>query len=210
MQFHMHFAVACEFSSVDDMKTFTIFLGFWLLITVESAPEGFCCLKHRTVTKWDKSVLSYRIYSYPNQYRKSYSDFVFRRAFDLWSQNGDITFIEKNIGPVDINISFDNQMNHAIFRSGEANSFSFPPGNVELSGDMIFNADERWSTDGCKTDLFKRIVHEIGNILGLPKTLRKSSVMNPYKVGYSLQLDDGDREELQKRYGERKSNFRFL
>lgn len=76
----------------------------------------------------------------------------------------------------------------------DAISFSFPPGPHEYSGDIIFNDDVLWTSDGGRHDLFKRIIFEIGTAVGLMKNNRETSVMNPMKEGYALQLDEEDRE----------------
>lgn len=91
-------------------------------------------------------------------------------------------------------IKFDRWIEHGIFRSGKEISFSFPPGPHEYSGDMIFNDDVLWTTDGGTFDLFKRIVFEIGKAIGLKKNDRETSVMNPNLKCYARQLDDLDRE----------------
>jgi Matrixin len=85
-----------------------------------------------------------------------------------------------------------------MFRSKEAISFSFPPGPHEYNGDMIFNGDIRWKIDGSERDILKRIVYEIGIVLGLQRTDRATSVMNPKKKGFSRQLDELDRQVREK------------
>lgn len=99
---------------------------------------------------------------------------------------------------MDIQIRFDRNNDHSIFRMKGAISFSFPPGPLEHSGDIVFNEDIVWTTDGGRYDFFKRIIFEIGIAIGLEKNNRETSVMNPNKEGYTLQLDDEDREVREK------------
>lgn len=119
--------------------------------------------------------------------------------FIRWSQNAEIKFTQKQHGKVDVNIRFDRESEHAIFRSKDAIAFSFPPGPHEFSGDIIFNSDITWTTDGSEYDFFKKIVFEIGISLGMLKNDRETSVMNPKKEGFSRQLDDEDRKVIDRK-----------
>lgn len=177
------------------MKVLEILLILAAAFVIPSC-EGFCCRVKNSWKRWNKNDLTYRIANYPQQYRKEYTDFVFKRAFELYEQNAGITFKVKKYGHVDINIRFDRHNEHAIFRMKDAISFSFPPGPHEYSGDIIFNDDIVWTTDGGRYDFFKRIMHEIGIAVGMLKNTRESSVMNPAKEGYALQLDEEDREVI--------------
>lgn len=171
------------------------FLKLFLLFgAIFASCEAFCCRSKLSWKRWNKNDLTYRILNYPSQYRKEYTDFIFQRAFELYNQNAGITFKAKKIGHVDITIRFDRNSEHAIFRMKDAISFSFPPGPHEYSGDIIFNDDVVWTTDGGRYDLFKRMIYEIGIAVGLTKNNRETSVMNPMKEGYALQLDFEDRE----------------
>jgi hypothetical protein len=119
---------------------------------------------------------------------------VVRKAFDLWSQNGGIVFRQKLHERADITIQFSRASEHSIFRSKDDIAFSFPPGPHEYSGDIIFNSDITWTVDGGAHDFFKRLMFQIGISLGMLKNNRETSVMNPSREGFSLQLDDEDRE----------------
>jgi hypothetical protein len=169
---------------------------FLLIILASSviAVDSFCCKVKDSWQSWNKNLLTYRIINYPRQYSKEYTDYVFMTAFKLWSQNGGIKFRHVNDSKVDIIIKFDRRNEHGIFRSGDEISFSIPPGPHELSGDITFNDDVLWTTDGGIFDLFKRIVYEIGLSIGLKSTERETSIMNPHKKCFARQLDDEDRE----------------
>jgi len=170
--------------------------NFLLIILVSSvvAVDSFCCKVKDSWESWNKNFLTYRIINYPRQYSKEYTDHVFMTAFKLWSQNGGIQFKQVIDSKVDIIIKFDRRNEHGIFRSGDEISFSIPPGPHELSGDITFNDDVLWTTDGGIFDLFKRIVYEIGISIGLKTSDRETSIMNPNKKCFARQLDDEDRE----------------
>lgn len=169
---------------------------FLLIILVSSVftVDSFCCKVKDSWQSWNKNLLTFRIINYPRLYSKEYTDHVFMTAFQLWSQNGGIKFKNVNDSKVDIIIKFDRRNEHGIFRSGNEISFSIPPGPHELSGDITFNDDVLWTTDGGIFDLFKRIVYEIGKSIGLKANNRETSIMNPKKKCFARQLDDGDRE----------------
>lgn len=158
------------------------------------AVNSFCCIVKDSWESWNKNKLTYRIVSYPHQYSKQYTDFVFLSAFKLWEQNGGITFSQVTDGKSDIVIKFDRRNEHGIFRTGNEISFSFAPGPHEYSGDITFNNDVLWTTDGGAFDFLKRIVYEIGIAIGLKKNDRETSIMNPNKKCYARQLDELDRE----------------
>lgn len=111
-------------------------------------------------------------------------------AFNIWSKVSNITFIydEKVSSSSDINISFTD-LNHKtstnknciIFKASELGHAYFP--DSIFAGELHIN-DNQWFNGYYNTNTYSLLhlfTHEIGHLLGLKHTSRKTSIMFPFE-----------------------------
>jgi len=159
-------------------------------------------------SRWRSLDLTYRISKYPlsSKMSKKQVDLQIREAFDLWSAVTDLTFTERNYGPVHMDIRFESRGH------GDGDSFDGPAGVLAHSyfpiygGDVHFDADEKWVTQShlVGTHLMHVAAHEFGHALGLPHVGDSSALMAPTiddtRV-YNVKLGAEDIEAIQRLYG---------
>ena len=137
----------------------------------------------------------------------------------MWSNASQLTFTRVTTPGVkaDINIKFVSGLhgdNHPTDGPGNELAHAFYPSNNKgLAGDVHFDDDETFSTNGGRgVDLLWLAVHELGHSLGLEHTYNHpNSVMLPYYKGYrpNLRLGRDDREGIQHLYGKFASRVLF-
>uniref|UniRef100_A0A914CA40 Peptidase metallopeptidase domain-containing protein n=1 Tax=Acrobeloides nanus TaxID=290746 RepID=A0A914CA40_9BILA len=168
---------------------------------------------------WWKRVITYALFTYPNEMSLEEARIAISSAFYQWSSVVPLSFIDvTNTGRMpDIKIIFD---------YSHCNVFAFT-----VPGDKIFfNTKYKWAyTDifkiisGRYMDLFMIALHEIGHQIGIADDMgEKGSVMNmfnwqPQQDEYGIivrtRLQKDDIEFAQKIYGPRKftfKNFKFV
>ncbi|XP_046637880.1 uncharacterized protein LOC124316155 isoform X3 [Daphnia pulicaria] len=156
---------------------------------------------------WPKKQLTYKIKKYTEDMPKSDVDRGIARAFQMWADVTDLTFVHVNneLADVDIDILF------ASGEHGSCPSFNDGPGGTLAhatypiyGGDAHFDDGETWTLDSVKagTNLFQVATHEFGHSLGLEHTHVTTAVMYPF-YGYSsdFKLDKDDIEGIQELYG---------
>ncbi|WKY02623.1 hypothetical protein Q1695_016134 [Nippostrongylus brasiliensis] len=126
-------------------------------------------------------------------------------AFALWEDalNGSVKFYEEEFLSDDRNLLKPDVDIDILFAEGEHGDdepFDSTGGMVAHSryppeGILHLDADEMWSFDGSKgVDLRYVIIHEIGHVLGLRHSKKKSSIMSKYyrslDTGMKLPLAD--------------------
>ncbi|XP_046457263.1 uncharacterized protein LOC124204261 [Daphnia pulex] len=161
-------------------------------------------------SKWPKKQLTYKIKNYTTDMTKSDVDREIARAFQMWADVTDLTFVHLNneSANVDIEILF------ASGEHGDCPSFNDGPGGT-LShaafpvngGDAHFDESETWTLNSDKgTNLFQVATHNIGHSLGLEHTNVTKAVMYPiYEYSSDFKLDKDDIEGIQQLYGEKPS-----
>ncbi|XP_046458981.1 hatching enzyme-like isoform X1 [Daphnia pulex] len=155
---------------------------------------------------WPKKQLTYKIKKYTEDMPKSDVDREIARAFQMWADVTDLTFVHVNNTSADVDIDI-------LFASGEHGScpsFNDGPGRTLAhatypiyGGDAHFDDGETWTLDSVKgTNLFQVATHEFGHSLGLEHTHVTTAVMYPF-YGYSsdFKLDKDDIEGIQELYG---------
>ncbi|XP_071829095.1 neutrophil collagenase-like [Apostichopus japonicus] len=118
------------------------------------------------------------------------------KAFERWDEVSGITLTKSaSQSFVDINLSFE------IRNHNDGNTFdgpggtlahAFGPGNG-LGGDIHFDDDEVYTTDGSRINLHQVTTHEIGHSLGLGHSNDRNAVMAPfynYRSNFDLHADD--------------------
>ncbi|XP_025414182.1 stromelysin-2-like isoform X2 [Sipha flava] len=151
--------------------------------------------------KWEINDLTYNIIKYPKQLDKSVIDSEIRRAFDLWSEVTPLRFTHKKSGKVNINIRFEEGKHGDRNSSYTVLSHTF---NSKYVSDIYFDGSIKWSVNSKEgTNLFQRVVHELGHSLGLFHSKKESSVMFVIDRGYNpnFTLSSDDVEAIQAIYG---------
>ncbi|XP_076472571.1 stromelysin-2-like [Babylonia areolata] len=133
-----------------------------------------------------------------------------KKAFDTWSKPSQLTVNYDPLNP-DIRVSFWSREHgdgngNAFDGKGKLLAHAFPPGDVDLAGDIHFDADEPWSVgvDSKDTkDLLMIAMHEAGHAVGLSHSMKEKDIMYPvygsFKPDPSLSRHDVRR--LQRLYG---------
>lgn len=164
-----------------DNKNDTPFCGFTLFNHVNDGnPSKF----HRA--RWNVTDLHWSLDLYtPNRTMRDHIRRQLIMAFNVWAASTRFTFLELT--------PFDSSSDIRVeFRTGEhGDHFPFDgPGRVlahafypyessGVSGDIHFDAEEDWTSEGGEMQLFFTAVHEIGHSLGLPHSMYTDSVMYP-------------------------------
>jgi Matrixin. len=99
------------------------------------------------------STLTYRIFRYPRNLEPELVDSEIARAFNMWSENTNYTFIPKYSGKVHIAIRFergDHDDTDAFDGPGGSLAHAFFP---VFGGDTHFDDDETWMVGSGKGKL---------------------------------------------------------
>ncbi|XP_059167151.1 matrix metalloproteinase-9-like [Physella acuta] len=194
-------------------------------LDLEETPKRSGRKRRETLHKWDNNAVTFnpRTFSYrlpidaQNCKKKCPSCLlnirqIFAEAFRRWSMPSQLT-VSKSSKVGDIDIIFASR-NHG---DGDANAFdgrgmllahAYPPGDVEVSGDIHFDLDENWGWKVNRTDthdLMMVAMHEAGHSLGLAHSRNRNDIMFASYLDYDPdpQLNSGDIAILQKLYGKR-------
>lgn len=136
-----------------------------------------------------------------------------RRAFDSWSAETNLDFIEAcNEDDADIRIlwgvenhgdasPFDN--GGTIFSNVLAHAFFPPPNAGVLAGDLHFEDFEDWRINGTDIDVESVALHELGHSLGLRHSDVNNSVMEATYEGERRDLTQDDIDGIRAIYGNR-------
>ncbi|GFN93517.1 matrix metalloproteinase-15 [Plakobranchus ocellatus] len=137
---------------------------------------------------------------------------VFREAFRRWSRPSNI-YISETYGEPEIDVDFSSGEHgdgwrNAFDGKGMLLAHAFPPGDVDISGDIHFDSDENWTTgvnNSESRDLMMIAMHEAGHALGLTHSTKRNDIMYPVYLDYNPNpnLSRGDIRQLQKLYGKR-------
>lgn len=157
-------------------------------------------------SRWMKRNLTYRIYNYTPDMKRSDVDYIFQKAFQVWSDVTPLRFQKIYKGVADIMILF------AFGAHGDGSSFdgrggtlahAFYPGSG-IQGDAHFDEAETWTKSSRGTNLFLVAVHELGHSLGLQHSNHPKSIMYPtysYLDPNTFRLSAHDIRSIQALYG---------
>ena len=96
-------------------------------------------------SKWLKNELTYRITKYPRNLQVSTVNKEIERAFKVWSDVINLSFVKKYYGQVDIEIRFE------VGDHGDGDPFDGPKGTLahayypQYGGDAHFDDTEYWT-----------------------------------------------------------------
>ncbi|XP_021941826.1 matrix metalloproteinase-14 isoform X4 [Zootermopsis nevadensis] len=159
-------------------------------------------------SRWRVKELSYKIAKYPKNLDHGKVDVELAKAFQVWADQTDLTFVRKTKGQVHIEIRFEKG------EHGDGDPFDGPGGTLAhayfpvYGGDAHFDDAENWSIGSYRgTNLFQVAAHEFGHSLGLSHSDVKTALMAPFYRGYEphFQLDVDDIQGIQALYGKKAS-----
>ncbi|KAK3800359.1 hypothetical protein RRG08_052744 [Elysia crispata] len=162
--------------------------------------------------KWIVSHLTWKPSRLANTLPLDTQKSVFSETFRRWSMPSNIVVTETALNP-EIEINFGrgehgDGWSNAFDGRGMLLAHAFPPGDVDISGDIHFDLDEPWTVGVNSTetrDLMMIAMHEAGHALGLSHSKKKNDIMYPVYLDYNPdpQLSRGDIWKLQKLYGKK-------
>uniref|UniRef100_A0A8C6HHV4 Matrix metallopeptidase 12 n=1 Tax=Mus spicilegus TaxID=10103 RepID=A0A8C6HHV4_MUSSI len=132
-------------------------------------------------SRWMKRYLTYRIYNYTPDMKREDVDYIFQKAFQVWSDVTPLRFRKLHKDEADIMILFafgaHGDFNYFDGKGGTlAHAFYPGPG---IQGDAHFDEAETWTKSFQGTNLFLVAVHELGHSLGLQHSNNPKSIMYP-------------------------------
>nr|CAH0102005.1 unnamed protein product [Daphnia galeata] len=158
-------------------------------------------------SRWPKKQLTYKISKYTRKMNKSDVDREIARAFQMWADVTDLTFVHQNneSDNADIDILFvtgehGNCPSFNNYLGEDAYAHATYPDN---GGNVHFDENQPWKINSDKgVNLFQIATHEFGHSLGLNHSNLLTAVMYQY-YSYSsdFKLDKDDIEGIQELYG---------
>nr|BAE42198.1 unnamed protein product [Mus musculus] len=157
-------------------------------------------------SRWMKRYLTYRIYNYTPDMKREDVDYIFQKAFQVWSDVTPLRFRKLHKDEADIMILFafgaNGDFNYFDGKGGTlAHAFYPGPG---IQGDAHFDEAETWTKSFQGTNLFLVAVHELGHSLGLQHSNNPKSIMYPtyrYLNPSTFRLSADDIRNIQSLYG---------
>ena len=153
-------------------------------------------------------TLTYKISKYPTTKTLSNTevDKEIQKALQVWSDVTDLSFEQRSIGRVHIDVRFEDG------EHGDGDPFDGMGGTLAhayfpvYGGDAHFDNSEFWTISSYKgTNLLQTAAHEFGHSLGLSHSDQYKALMAPFYRGYEskVRLDEDDVAAVQALYGRR-------
>jgi matrix metalloproteinase-14 (membrane-inserted) len=158
--------------------------------------------------KWRKRKLTWRVTKYSDQgMPEELVHLSLRRAFAVWEEFADLTFIMVETGVPDLEIRWergDHGDGGPFDGGGGTLAHGFFPAQGRISGDIHFDDDETWTLGTNEgVNLTQAAAHETGHSLGLDHSTASRALMAPHYRGYKahFQLHEDDITKIQSLYG---------
>lgn len=170
---------------------------------------GACGLKravNANLPRWRKTGITYRITDYLPGITRTEMDAVIKRAFDAWTQHGNLNVTQATSGTPDIIVSHGRGRQSNFDGPGGTLAWAFLPNGSDNQLLTRFDLDETWvlSPNQRGVLLFNVACHEIGHLLGLDHSRVSSALMAPYyNAAIAEPQANDDIPRFKARYGER-------
>ena len=173
-------------------------------------PDNFILESKEAINKWKPRSLTYYIRNRDNDLSSEIWDVTIALALQQWSDVADLSFTEVNNQRI-ANLIFDvgSKSRENFGKRGGTLAWAYLPPQENYNGQLLckFDTAETWITGGNNgIRLLNVACHEIGNLLGLCHSDKKSALMAPYyNINVTKPQKNDDISRVVTLYGEPKS-----
>uniref|UniRef100_H2Z0T6 Peptidase metallopeptidase domain-containing protein n=1 Tax=Ciona savignyi TaxID=51511 RepID=H2Z0T6_CIOSA len=191
--------------------------GLWDDVDRQSIESKHLVRKKRytLMGNWPSKKITYGFRMYTDDMSTVQQQDAVARALEVWSRDTPLVFTQVSQWQKDVNIMISflrgyHNDGYPFDGPGHTLAHAFYPGQGDRSGDVHFDADEKWTykAEGDGTNLFMVAVHEFGHALGLGHSTSQGSVMLPFYQGFKdgIALNQDDIQAVYTLYGEQDLN----
>lgn len=155
---------------------------------------------------WKKRGLTYGIQSYVSGIAKGDQDVIFQKAFEAWTQYGNLSVSRVSGAGVTPDIVITTGRGRGSNFDGPSGTlaYAYLPDGSDRQLRVVFDLDETWISNPNQRGilLFNVACHEFGHALGLDHSRVSAALMAPtYNQAIALPQANDDIPRFQARYG---------
>jgi hypothetical protein len=155
--------------------------------------------------KWGKKNLSYFIEKRDTDLSAELWDATIAKAFASWSEVADLKFNRVNSSNANIIVSIGRGRSSDFDGPNGTLAWAQLPGSSNYTGQLLTkaDADEKWITSGSNGIKLENVMcHELGHILGLEHSSRRTALMAPiYSINVAKPQSNDDISRIVNLYG---------